>query len=167
MRAVDDWRPPKAMTNFGLFIFLPEIRWPERLDGVVPYRHRPARRLSQVYANDTADFWLVVAFSYAAGAIELRGPVALSICFICRSIRRPKRWVHVLPHAFRPFASPLQRPPPHRHHRSVGCCISPSRGSHPRPVLRPSLNLSMGAILAPQTRGSVAVSANPGTGHLQ
>ncbi len=81
LRAVDDWRPPKAMTNFSLFIFLPEIRWPKRLDGVVPYRHRPARRLSQVNANDTADFRLVVALSYAAGAIELQGPVALYIFF--------------------------------------------------------------------------------------
>ncbi len=67
------------MTNFGLFFFLPEIRWPEKLDGVVPYRHRPARRLSQVYANDAAEFRLVVASSYAAGAIESQGPIALSI----------------------------------------------------------------------------------------
>jgi hypothetical protein len=61
---------------------LPEIQWPERLDSVVPYRHRPARRLSQVYANNTADFRLVVAFSYAAGAIKLQGPVTLDIYFL-------------------------------------------------------------------------------------
>ena len=86
---------------------MPEIRWPERLDGVVPYRHRPARRLSQLYANDTADFRLVVAFSYAAGAIELRGPVALSIFFICRSFTRPPPRVPPVR-----IASPTHPPPP-------------------------------------------------------
>ena len=46
----------------------------------------------------------------------------------------PKRRVNVLPHTFRPVASPLQHPIPHRHHRSVDCCVSSSRGRHPRPV---------------------------------
>ena len=59
--------------------------------------------------------------------------------FFCRSIRHPKRWANVLPHAFRPCSLPLQCPLHRRHHRSVGCCISPPRGSHLRQVLRPSL----------------------------
>jgi hypothetical protein len=32
--------------------------------------------------------------------------------FFRPSIRHPKRWANVLPHAFRPFASPLQSSPP-------------------------------------------------------
>ena len=97
-------------------------------------------------------------------AIEIPGPIALSI-YICFAalFDPPKRRVSVLPHTFRLVEFPLQRPTRHRHHRSVDCCVLSSRGSHPRPVLRPSLNLSMGAILVPQTRESVAVSANPGT----
>jgi hypothetical protein len=74
-----NWRPPKATTNFAFFIFLPQIRWPKRLHGVLPYRHRPARRLSQVYSNNRAAFRLVVASSHPAGAIEIRGPIAPSI----------------------------------------------------------------------------------------
>ena len=60
--------------------------------------------------------------------------------FFCRSIRRPKRRVNVLPHTFRPFASLLQRPPHRRRHCSVGCCVDPSNSSHPSPMLRPSHN---------------------------
>ena len=56
-----------------------KIRWPKRLDGVPPYRYCPARRLSHIYPNDGVAFWLVVASSHAAGAIEMRGPIALSI----------------------------------------------------------------------------------------
>ena len=76
---VVDWRPPKVTTNFAFFIFLPQIRWPKRLHGVLTYRHRPARRLSQVFSNDRATFRLVVASSHPAGAIEIWGPIALSI----------------------------------------------------------------------------------------
>ena len=60
-----------------------------------------------------------------------------------------KRRVNILPHASRLCESPLQCPPPRRHHRLVGCCIYPLSNGHPRPVLRPSLNFSMGAISAP------------------
>ena len=38
-----------------------------------------------------------------------------------------------------PAASPIKLPPCRRHHRSVNCCVDPTSGSHPRPVLRPSL----------------------------
>ena len=122
--AVVNWRLPKAMTNFAFFIFLPQIRWPKRLHGVLPYRHRPARRLSQVYSNDRAAFRLVVASSHPAGAIEIRGPIALSIFFLFRSIRRPKPHVDGLPYAFHPIESFLQRPPHRRRYYSVGCYVS-------------------------------------------
>ena len=65
-------------------------------------------------------------------------------------------------------ANILSTAPPHRrHHRSVGCCVDPLSKGHPRPVLRPSLNFLMGAILAPQTRGLNAARASPNAGGLQ
>ena len=55
-------------------------------------------------------------------AIETQGPVALSIfIFFVALFDPPKRWVNILPHTFRPVASPLQLPPHHRHHHLVGC----------------------------------------------
>ena len=60
------------------FFFCLKIRWSKRLGGVLPHRHRPARRLSHIYPNDTADFRLVVASSHAAEAIKIGGPAALS-----------------------------------------------------------------------------------------
>jgi hypothetical protein len=70
------------------------------------------------------------------------------------------------PPAFRPFESPLQRLPPRRHHPSVGCCVEQSSSGHPRPMLRPSCNFSMGAISAPQTRGQNAARARLDAGRL-
>ena len=49
------------------------------------------------------------------------------------------------------IASPM--PHPHRHHRSVGCCVKKSSSGHSRPVLRPPRNIQMGAISATQRRG--------------
>jgi hypothetical protein len=86
--------------------------------------------------------------------------------FFRRSIRHPKRWANVLPHAFHPCASPLQCPPPHRHHRSVGCCVKKSSSGHSRPVLRPPRNIQMGAISATQRRGPNVARASPGVGRL-
>ena len=86
--------------------------------------------------------------------------------FFLRSIRHPKRWTNVLPPAFRPFESPLQRLPPRRHHPSVGCCVEQSSSGHSRPVLRPSCNIQMGAIPAPQRRGPNVAHAIPGAGSL-
>jgi hypothetical protein len=59
--------------------FCPEFRWPKRFDSVLPYCRRHARRLSILYCNVTAAFWLVVVYSHPAKAIEIRGPIALSI----------------------------------------------------------------------------------------
>ena len=72
--------------------------------------------------------------------------------FFLRSIRHPKRWTNVLP--------------PRRHHPSVGCCVEQSSSGHPRPMLRPSCNFSMGAISAPQTRGQNAARARLDAGRL-
>ena len=44
---------------FYLYFCL-KIRWLNRLNGVLPYRYRPARHLSQTYPSDTAAFRLVV-----------------------------------------------------------------------------------------------------------
>jgi hypothetical protein len=86
--------------------------------------------------------------------------------FFRRSIHCLKGRLNVLTHAFRPFASPLQRPLSRRHHRLVGCCVSLSNDGHLRPELRPSLNFSMGAISAPQTKASNAARASPAAGRL-
>ncbi len=90
----------------------------------------------------------------------------LYFLFLCRSIRHLKRWAKVLPHAFRPCASPLQCPSHRRHHQSVGCHVFLSNGGHLRLVLRPSPNFSLGAISGPITRGPNAARASPGTRHL-
>jgi hypothetical protein len=71
LRAVVDWRPPKATTNFVILIFCPEFRWPKRLNSILPYRRRPAHHLSVLYCNVTAAFWLVVVYSHPANAIEI------------------------------------------------------------------------------------------------
>jgi len=71
-------------------------------------------------------------------AIKIQGPVALSF-FFRHSNRRPKRRVNVLPTRSSPAASPIKLPPCRRHHRSVNCCVDPTSGGYPRPVLRPSL----------------------------
>ncbi len=88
--------------------------------------------------------------------------------FFCPLIHHPKQWAKVLPHAFRPFSNLLSKaPPPRRHHRSVGCPVSFLNGGHLlRQVLRPSLNLSMGAILVPQTKASNAARASLDAGRL-
>ena len=57
--------------KFRCIYFLSEIRWPKRCDGVLPYRHSCARRLSVINPNDAAAFWLVVALSHPAEAIEI------------------------------------------------------------------------------------------------
>ena len=75
---------------------------------------------------------------HPAEAIKIQGPVALSF-FFRHSNRRPKRRVNVLPTRSSPAASPIKLPPCRRHHRSVHCCVDPTSGGHPRPVLRPSL----------------------------
>ena len=62
-----------------------------------------------------------------------------SLIFFRHSNRRPKRRVNVLPTHSSPAASPIKLPPCRRHHRSVHCCVDPTSGGHPRPVLRPSL----------------------------
>jgi len=64
---------------------------------------------------------------------------SLSHFFFRHSNRRPKRRVNVLPTRFSPAASPIKLPPCRRHHRSVNCCVDPTSGGYPRPVLRPSL----------------------------
>jgi hypothetical protein len=59
--------------------FCPDFRWPKRLDNVLPYRHRPARRLKILYINVATAFRLVVVSSHPEKAIEIRGPSAISI----------------------------------------------------------------------------------------
>jgi len=82
--------------------------------------------------------------------------------FLFRSIRRPKPHVDGLPYAFHPIKSFLQRPPHRRRYYLVGCYVSLSNGGYRRPVLHPSLNFSMGAILTPQTRGKHAARTSLG-----
>ena len=158
MCAVDDWRPPKDTTNFAIFFFLPEIRWRKRCNGNLLYYLRPALRLFQIYPNDASDFWLVVASPHPAEAIETQAPV---------SIHRPNQRVNVLTTRSTRWHLLSNSPPHRKHHRSFDCCVNPTSGGHPRPVLRPSLNYSMGAISAPQTRGSNAARASPNAGGLQ
>ncbi len=98
---------------------------------------------------------------------KLKPPSLSLFLFFRRSIHRPNQQVNVL--TTRSTRSHLlSTSPPHRkHHRSFDCCVNPMSGGHPRPVLRPSLNFSMGAISAPQTRGSNAARASPNAGGLQ
>ena len=62
------------------------------------------------------------------------------------------------------IASPI--PPPHRHHRSGGCCVTQSISGHSRPVLRPPRNIQMGEISVTQRRGPNVARASPGAGRL-
>jgi hypothetical protein len=57
-------------------------------------------------------------------------------------------------------------PPNYRHYHSVCCYVSLSNGGHPRTVFCPSLNFSMGAISAPQTKGPNAAHASPAARRL-
>jgi hypothetical protein len=87
--------------------------------------------------------------------------------YLYHSIRPPKQQENILPHVLRLAVSPLQRPPtPPTPSFCSQCCVKPTSGGHQRVVLRPSLNFLMGAILAPQTRGSDEANTNLGAGHL-
>ncbi len=167
MCAVDDWRPPKNTTNFAIFFFLPEIRWRKRCNCNLPYYLRPGLRLFQIYPNDAADFGWLLHPPTQQKPSKLKPPALSLFLFFCRSIHRPNQRVTVL--TTRSTRSHLlSNSPPHRkHHRSFDCCVNPTSGGHPRPVLRPSLNYSMGTISAPQTRGSNAARASPNAGGLQ
>jgi hypothetical protein len=92
--------------------------------------------------------------------LKPKAPSLFLFLFFVRSIRHPKQRINVLTTRSTPAASPIQRPPCRRRRPSVGCRIPPSSGSHPRPVLRPSLIFFMGAISAPQSRESAAASVN-------
>ena len=148
------------------FFFCLKIRWPKRLDGVLPYRLRPARRLSHIHPTDGVAFWLVVTSSYAAGAIEIRGPIALSI-FIFLCLNSPPKTMGKHPPPRVPpvrIASPKLPPPPTP---SFGWLSRfPLEWRPPKTGAPPTLNSSMGAILAPQTNASKAARASPGAGRL-
>ncbi len=135
LRAVNDWRPPKATTNFGIFIFLPEIRYGQNdLTASSPIA-ATLRAVSPKYIPTTRlTFGWLLCPPIQQEPLNCKAPSPSLFLFVCRSICRTKRWVHVLPHAFRPFAYRISNAlPPHRHHCLVGCCISPPRSSHPRP----------------------------------
>jgi hypothetical protein len=151
LRLFIDWGPPKTTTKFDFLIFCPLFWWPKRCTSVLPHR------------QDWADSQLVVASPHPLEAIENQGPVALVSVFIfhCSLFDPPKWQANVLSHTFRPVASPLQCPTLRRHHRSVGCSVPSSNGSHPWPMLRPYLNFSLGAIGAPQSRDPTAASPSP------
>jgi hypothetical protein len=92
LRAVVNWWLPKDSTNFVIYFFCAEFQWLKRLDNVLPYHHCPACHLSILYPNVKAAFWLVVVSSHPEKAIEIQGPIALSIFnFFGHSIRHPKR----------------------------------------------------------------------------
>ncbi len=98
---------------------------------------------------------------------KIKAPSLSLFLFLCCSIRPPQMMgkrppLHVPPCR---IASPTTIL--HRNHRSVGCCVPSSNGSHPRPMLRPSLNFSLGAIGALQSRDSAAASLSSCAGHLK
>lgn len=78
----------------------------------------------------------------------------------------PKRTMKRPPPRVLPVRIASPTLPPRRNHRLVGCCVSLSNDSHLRPELRPSLNFSMDAISAPQTKASNAARASPAAGRL-
>ena len=154
------------MTNRVLFIFCPIIRRRKSCDGVLPNRLRHARHLSQIYSNDAADFRLVVASCHSAEPSKSEAPSPSLFSFFSSLHLPPKTMGKRPPPRVPPvrIASPM--PHPHRHHRSVGCCVKKSSSGHSRPVLRPPRNIQMGAISATQRRGPNVARASPGAGRL-
>ena len=75
-----------------------------------PHRRRPARRLPKTYSIISDDFWLVVASAHLAEAIEIQGPVALSIFF--STLKSPPITTHKRPpHTFLPGRVSYRTPP--------------------------------------------------------
>ena len=108
-----DWGPPKTTTNFVFLIFCPLIRQLKRCDSVHPHLQCPAILFTRLYSVGCADSRLVVVSPHPLEAIENQGPVALSFFIFSFALFNPrKRRVNILPHTFRPVASPLQLPPP-------------------------------------------------------
>ena len=63
----------------------------EKIRRVLPYRQRAVRPLPQIFPNEPVAFWLVAASSsHPAEAIEIRGPIALSILIFLSRISSPK-----------------------------------------------------------------------------
>jgi hypothetical protein len=99
-----------ARKKIHFIYFCPIIRWPKRCGSSLPYRHRTARRLPKIYSIISADFRLVVASAHLAEAIEIQGPIALSIFF--STLKSPPITTHKRPpHTFLPGRVSYQTPP--------------------------------------------------------
>ncbi len=130
-----DWGPPKTTTKFVFLIFLPlnstvetmRQRPPPSLTSCTPSPQNIFRRLGRLSVG-----WYIPPSTGSHRKSRPRS--SIYFYFFVPLFDPPKRRVNVLPHTFRPVASPLQHPIPRRHHRSVDCCVSPSRGRHPRLV---------------------------------
>ncbi len=85
----------------------------------------------------------------------------LYFLFFCRSIRHPKRWANVLPHAFRPCASSLQCPPYRRHHRSVGCHVFLFKWRPPKTGAPPVSQLFHGRHFSAHNKGTKRSARKP------
>ncbi len=127
--------------RISFYLFLSNNLMAQTMRQQPPLSSSPCAPSPKNISHNFGRIWLVVASSQPAEAIKIQGPVAhRSLYFFFRlSNRRPKWRVNVLPKRSSSTASPIKLPPCQRHHRSVNCCVDPTSGSHPRPVLRPSL----------------------------
>ena len=157
-----DWRQPNATTKFVLFIFLPPTSRLTRCTGILPRRYRPAPHRPNCIPSPRPTVGWLLRPPIKRKPSKLKTPSHSLFQFFPSLDLPPKTTSKRPPHTFRPSHSR------HRHYRSVGCCVEPTSGGHPRPVLRsPSLNFSMGAISAPKTRESAAMREIPGAGRLR
>ena len=114
MHAFVDWRPPQATTNFVAFIFF-ALKSDGRKDSMasspIVIALRAASPIYTLLPMRPVFGWLLRHPKQQEPSKSMSPPPSLFFLFL-RSICHPKRWANVLPHAFRPFESPLQSPPP-------------------------------------------------------
>jgi len=123
---------------------------------------RRGRISSQISAPSLVLFSVGWCIGSARGG-RLRPRPSPSLSLFGRPFRHPKTAGNSPPHAFRLGRVSSATHPPHSSRSSVGWCVYWQNGGHLRSRPRPSLNFSMGALLAPKTRGTRAWAAPPST----
>ena len=105
---------------FYLF-FCPIIQRPKSFDGVLPNRLRPARRLAQIYSNDAANFWLVVASRHSAEPSKSEAPLPSLFSYFLSLHLPPETMGKRSPPRIPPvrIASPVLPTPPTEDSKSV------------------------------------------------
>ncbi len=150
-------------------IFCPQIQRPKWYISVLHHRDCPACHPPPTISHCIGRLLVGCCVPPSSGSHQnLRPRCSLYFYFLLAQFAAPNnRWTSS-PHIPTRLHL-LFNAPPHcrRWQPTVGCCIPPLSGSHPRPVLRPSLIFLMVAISAPQSRESAAASVNPAARRLQ